>query len=206
MRNREIEAKRKEMIFDAAVHCFNEKGYDAATIDTIAARANVSKGCLYHYFSSKRELFLELFGYRVNKYLHEMTSSIKEEDTPENRLRTVLKKAGQLLRKHNDFYKFSLQFLSMGVRDREIRKVMTEFYKDSIEILRQIVEEGIETGEFRDVESGKVARMVYFLVMGVFLTDVSVDIDFDVTDQVSFHINSLFTSVRNTDKGPPQGD
>jgi AcrR family transcriptional regulator len=197
MAKAEIKENRKEEIFEASVRCFNEKGYYKTTIDDIAAAAGISKGGIYYHFKSKEELFLELFDYRVNKYLREMTSSLNAHDSPEERLGVLTKKAGQLFREHDDFYRFSLEFLSMGVRDPEIKGVMTGFYRDSTGILRALIDEGIEAGEFRDVESGKVARMIYFLVMGVFFTDLSVNIDFDTTDQVAFHMNTLFTSIRN---------
>ncbi len=66
-RKEDRKEKRKEKIFKAAVKCFNDKGYYETTIDAIAAKAKVSKGLIYYYFESKKELFLELFEYRVGK-------------------------------------------------------------------------------------------------------------------------------------------
>jgi TetR/AcrR family transcriptional regulator of autoinduction and epiphytic fitness len=60
MKREEITEKRKDTIFKAAVHCFNASGYDTTTLDTIAAQAQMSKGGIYHYFKSKKDLFLEL--------------------------------------------------------------------------------------------------------------------------------------------------
>jgi len=54
-------ARRKERrpteLLDAALNCFVERGYAATRLDDVAARAGVSKGTLYLYFSSKDELF-----------------------------------------------------------------------------------------------------------------------------------------------------
>ena len=44
-------------IVEAALQVFAEKGYAAAKLDEIAARAGVSKGALYLYFATKDELF-----------------------------------------------------------------------------------------------------------------------------------------------------
>jgi AcrR family transcriptional regulator len=196
MQNIELKEKRKEEIFEAAVHCFNEKGYAATTIEIIAAKAKISKGGLYHYFSSKKELFLELFDYRVNKYFDLMKSYMNKDDSPEERIRTLVEKAGQILKKNEDFYKFCLEFLSMGVRDPEIRKVMTAFYKNSVGTFRQLVEEGIDNGRFMEVDSAKAGRAFYFLVMGVYFTYFSVDPDFDIIDQHNFHINNMLRSMK----------
>jgi AcrR family transcriptional regulator len=51
---------RREAIIAAAAEVFGEKGFDAASISDIAARAGGSRVTLYGYFSSKEELLLEV--------------------------------------------------------------------------------------------------------------------------------------------------
>src|SRR5215469_8223798 len=53
---RRKEARPGEIIA-AALEVFAEKGFAAARLDDIAARAGVSKGALYLYFATKEELF-----------------------------------------------------------------------------------------------------------------------------------------------------
>jgi len=53
---RRREARPGELIA-AALDLFVEKGYAATRLDEVVARAGVSKGTLYLYFSSKEELF-----------------------------------------------------------------------------------------------------------------------------------------------------
>jgi AcrR family transcriptional regulator len=50
-------AERPAEIIDAALAVFAEKGFAAAKLDEIAARAGVSKGSLYLYFETKEALF-----------------------------------------------------------------------------------------------------------------------------------------------------
>jgi len=52
---------RRARILEAALHCFHRLGYERTTIADIKARAKVSTGSLYHHFSSKEELFAELY-------------------------------------------------------------------------------------------------------------------------------------------------
>jgi AcrR family transcriptional regulator len=47
-------------IFQAAAIEFSERGYDAAGVDRIAARAGVNKAMLYYHFGSKRALYIEV--------------------------------------------------------------------------------------------------------------------------------------------------
>lgn len=48
---------RKAEIVDAAVRSFVERGYDQTTVESITGGLGVAKGCFYHYFSSKEQVF-----------------------------------------------------------------------------------------------------------------------------------------------------
>jgi TetR/AcrR family transcriptional regulator len=52
--------ERRETIIDAAEEVINEKGFDAATVDEIAERAELGKGTLYLYFKSKASIYLAI--------------------------------------------------------------------------------------------------------------------------------------------------
>src|SRR3954470_18518758 len=54
---RRRKADRPGEIVGAAMAVFAEKGFAAARLDEIAARAGVSKGALYLYFETKEDLF-----------------------------------------------------------------------------------------------------------------------------------------------------
>lgn len=56
-RSQEAKDERRELLLNAALEVFFENGFMAARMDDIAARANLSKGTLYLYFSSKEDLF-----------------------------------------------------------------------------------------------------------------------------------------------------
>ena len=59
-RTEEAKEARRLALLDAALDEFFEKGFTAARMDDIAARAGLSKGTLYLYFESKEDLFLSL--------------------------------------------------------------------------------------------------------------------------------------------------
>jgi AcrR family transcriptional regulator len=50
---------RIQSILEASQRVFSSRPYDEISIDDIAAEASMSKGLLYHYFASKRDLYLE---------------------------------------------------------------------------------------------------------------------------------------------------
>ncbi len=50
----------RDKIIEAAIEVFSEKGYTGASIDEIAARAGVSKGLVFWYYKSKKNLIKEV--------------------------------------------------------------------------------------------------------------------------------------------------
>lgn len=58
-KEREKERRRNEIV-DAAERVFFSKGLGIATMDDVAAEAELSKGTLYLYFKSKEELYLAI--------------------------------------------------------------------------------------------------------------------------------------------------
>jgi AcrR family transcriptional regulator len=54
------QAKRRQIV-DSAARLFAERGFDGTTTDAIRRAAGMSSGNLFHYFSSKREIFAAIF-------------------------------------------------------------------------------------------------------------------------------------------------
>ena len=67
--------RKREAIVDAAIAEFRANGFDATSVDKVAARAEVSKRTLYNHFPSKDELFAEIL--RVLWH-----SSVSQVDAP----------------------------------------------------------------------------------------------------------------------------
>ena len=58
-----IKDKSKNQILDAALKVFVKKGYAETRMEDIVLNSGLSKGAIYHHYSSKRELFLSLIDY-----------------------------------------------------------------------------------------------------------------------------------------------
>src|SRR5262245_38232798 len=54
--------RKRQAIVDAAVDEFRRHGFEATSMDRIAAAAEVSKRTVYNHFPSKEELFIEILG------------------------------------------------------------------------------------------------------------------------------------------------
>lgn len=86
------EVRRAELL-DAALEVFTELGYERATLNDVADKVGVTKGALYHYFSSKEQLFVELVRSRLGGLVVASEARIVAADagrTREELLREVL--------------------------------------------------------------------------------------------------------------------
>jgi AcrR family transcriptional regulator len=63
---------RRQAILAAALAVFAERGFEAARLDDVAARAGVAKGTLYLYFRDKEALFEALVRNAVSPLLEQM--------------------------------------------------------------------------------------------------------------------------------------
>ncbi|MGM9618374.1 MAG: TetR/AcrR family transcriptional regulator [Oscillospiraceae bacterium] len=58
MKREEKNQQTKRRILDGALSEFSQQGYGAGSINAICSAQGISKGIIYHYFSSKDDLFL----------------------------------------------------------------------------------------------------------------------------------------------------
>ena len=61
MPTRVTKSEKRTRIINAALAVFSRDGFQNAKIEDIARTADIGKGTLYEYFSSKDELLLEVF-------------------------------------------------------------------------------------------------------------------------------------------------
>jgi AcrR family transcriptional regulator len=88
-----VQAPTRERLLRAARAVIEEGGYGAATVAAIAERAGVASGTLYRHFSSKEELFVELFRAVCDREVEAMRESAEATpaaSTHVDRLETVL--------------------------------------------------------------------------------------------------------------------
>ena len=79
-RQREKEARR-EAILEAAERIFSDKGFHGATLDAIAAEAELAKGTLYNYYKDKQDLFLSLIRRGHDLFNQALECTIEDCDT-----------------------------------------------------------------------------------------------------------------------------
>jgi len=144
--------ERPGELLEAALDLFVEHGFAATRVDDVAARAGVSKGTLFLYFSSKEELFKAVV--RDN-----ISGRFKLWDAE---FETFAGNTPEMLR-----YAMNVWWAKLGgTKASGITKLMmsearnfpvlANFYQDEVirpgkELIRRILQRGVERGEFRAI-------------------------------------------------------
>ncbi len=143
---------RAAQILEAALDVFAEKGFAAARLDDVAIRAGVSKGTLYLYFSDKEDLFRHVVREGVIPNvaaIERLAASYSGPIAPFLR-QTILKIAEMALTTKIGAIP-KLVILEAGNFPK-----LAEFYRDEViargrGVIVSLIERGIKTGEFRDI-------------------------------------------------------
>lgn len=86
-------AQRREEILDAAIRCFREKGFHAASMSSIAKAFGMSAGHIYNYFDSKEDIIEAIVNRWLDNYIH--TIRIRWNPDPDIHREEVQESIGQ---------------------------------------------------------------------------------------------------------------
>jgi TetR/AcrR family fatty acid metabolism transcriptional regulator len=139
------QAKHKA-ILNAAEKIFAIKGFHETRISDIAKKARVSESTIYEYFSTKEELLFSIPAEKIRGHLEKNLDILQYVHGAANRLRTVIARHLSLYVDDEDYANVVVLILK---GNRNFLK--TDAYKvvqEAARITTQVLEEGIESGEF----------------------------------------------------------
>ena len=168
-KNEQRSEETRSRILQAAAICFAKSGYDGTSVAQICQDAGVSKGALYHHFSSKRAIFLEL----LNQWLAAMDYQIADLDEEPtgipDRLLSMSAIIGTVLQVQNDQLLMYLEFVNKAVRDPQVWEKTTEPFQRYQQQISSLVEAGTMEGSLREVEPDTGARVIIGLALGLLM-------------------------------------
>jgi AcrR family transcriptional regulator len=157
--------RRKESrpaeLLAAALDCFVERGYAATRLDDVAARAGVSKGTLYLYYSSKDQLFMAVVRESIipliEAFRHEVTVS---SATSADLLRRFIQGWWQQVGETQLAGIAKLVVAEAGNFPEVARFFHDEVAAPNRRLVAGIIERGVRGGEFRAVDAEAIAQLV----------------------------------------------
>ncbi len=106
-KEREKEARR-EAILNAAARVFSRKSYHEATLDEIAAEAELAKGTLYNYYKDKQDIFFSLIDQGLRKSQQNFETMISMGGGLEDLLTRCFASSLEIVKDHKYLYRLML--------------------------------------------------------------------------------------------------
>lgn len=185
--------ERREAILDAALSVFSDLGYTQATLNDVADRLSVTKGCLYHYFESKEKLLVELIRDRMGSAVSAEADAPVAGTTREEILRNLLQRIWHRLHQPGQIEVAILATTELPKVPEGGRLVFDEVVCRSRQSLRQMLEQGHRCDDITDEEIERAARVIPLMIMGVALgTRV-----FRSLDPVQLSVDQVGNTVTN---------
>jgi AcrR family transcriptional regulator len=159
-----IESKKR--IIAAAIAVFSAKGYAKANIREIAKSAGISVGGVYLYFKNKEELYKSL----VNDWRRDIGSrsetTVANAESASEALSNFLKMHLENALRHREFIllHFREHGFTFGLKEKR------KFFRSQRNLVAQIIQRGIASGEFRKCNPENMATMIMGSLRGILLS------------------------------------
>ena len=147
-------ARTRSAIISAASKLFHERGFEETAIQHIAELADTGVGTLYGYFDSKDEILREVLLTQRNEALEEYFASIDEKTPYIERAVAAIRTLANYLCKNRRILVAALQ---VGARNPRVDELQVPWLHEGF---REMIEAGIEAGEFRPLPLDPTVRML----------------------------------------------
>jgi AcrR family transcriptional regulator len=151
-KEREKQKRRKDII-DAAERIFFKKGLENASMDEVAAEAELSKGTLYLYFKSRDDLRFALFMRGMDGLMKMMNEELSGENDGYHNLIRLAGSFIRFSRDYPDYFNLFMHFESRRMKDLNIdhdRLIAYLREQSPLALVSEYVKRGIEDGSLRD--------------------------------------------------------
>lgn len=157
---------KSHTILQACSKIFPQKGYEATTMQDIAAEANVAPSVIYKYYKSKEDLFFafaENTSFRsilqkINSSLENAAKAVTNEDV----YQALLDVALNFTQDHSSKVELIRLLISTARNFPEIaHRYLLQFIQPTEKLLARYFDHLVKQGLFRPVDTGLVARVFF---------------------------------------------
>lgn len=172
-RNRE-KARRQREILKAAREVFFTKGIHRATVDDVAAQAEVSKGTIYLYFESKEAILAHLLLEGLETLLNELQAAYAAQEplTAEERIRRLAQAYLRFSQEHPNDFRLLMALDRGRFREKVPQKLYQQVLSESLrglELVADAVRQGVRDGHFITEDPRQTAGALWAALHGVLM-------------------------------------
>lgn len=146
-RNTGMVKKTREKFIEVARQLFARKGVENTTMNDIASASDKGRRTIYTYFKSKREIFNAVIDNESEQLLHRLRLILAKPVSPEEKLKEYVECRLQTMR---EIVSRNGSLRAGFFRDvRKVDRARAIITRKEAALLMEILNEGIETGDFR---------------------------------------------------------
>ncbi len=151
-RDQQREERRQE-ILRAALEVFGQKGFHASNVSDVAAKAGVSQGTIYWYFESKEELIEAALLSLFHDFGDDSFEALSRCETSSQKLFTLSDFLRHLTDEFEGAFTLFLEYWASSSDREQAFQLWNHLLLQFKDVMVKIVEDGIQSGEFRPVKS-----------------------------------------------------
>ncbi|MEK4699690.1 helix-turn-helix domain-containing protein [Solibacillus sp. FSL R7-0668] len=114
---------RKQLILDAAITLFSEKGIEATSVQQITEHCGISKGAFYLSFKSKEELIHSIIEHFLNNIIQGVDRAVNSEMDPSKKLHLYFEQTFKLLSQYTGFAQILMKEKVKTISDDFIERI-----------------------------------------------------------------------------------
>ena len=155
-----VKNNKKELIINAAIKVFAEKGFYTANVADVAKEAGVADGTIYLYFKNKDDLLISLFETKMEEILKRFSSLITGNGNAEKKLHKFIHLYFQMIEEdHNLAEVFQVEL-------RQSSKFLKDYHNqnfiDFLNLIGDIIHQGQNDGLFKPTISIHTMKLIIF--------------------------------------------
>lgn len=186
---------RKNELLTAARAIFGKKGFHDASIDEIAEAAEVAKGTVYLYYSSKKELYLEALRFGVESLNNELRSRAEEPGSCFEKLRILTQTKVSFFEENRDFFRIYYSELGKLPSHPSAIAMVRGLYSEQAKVFERVLRDGIRRREVRVIDIEKTAFAIADLTRGVATQRLLGTSKTTLSDDVDFVVDFIWKGV-----------
>jgi len=165
-RQRMAPEERRGAILEAALSVFSDLGYTQATLNDVADRLGVTKGCLYHYFESKERLLLDLIEDRIGATVVANEVLASGAGSREEVLRLLIEGFWKRFQEPGQIEVAILALSELPKVPEAGRLLYEEVVARSEQTIRDVLQRGRRCEEVPAEDIQRAAKMIPLMIMG----------------------------------------
>lgn len=155
-----MRGNKREAILDAAVKVFARRGFYNTRVKDIATEIDVAEGTLYKYFPTKNDILFSLFKEKWSELTSDLRRKIEPFDDVNEKMMVILATIVDVFKTNRDLAELFL--IEIKQSSAFLNSPVVESMVDFLDLLEEILKEGIAKGVYRKDLDTKAARMMIF--------------------------------------------